>query len=91
MFDCKILNEVGIDLINRIVRGDNYYLEVYDGAGNMVDDSYESDEENRAINYAKKHNFSSVERVYLNYTIDGEDGDYEPNGDRKVIWKKGSI
>ena len=85
--DCKILDEVAIEFIDRIFKGNNYQVEVYDDEDNMVDGYYEPDEEKYAIEYAKKHNCNSVERVYLDYILDGEFGDSELNGDREVIWE----
>ena len=87
--NCKIVNETGIYLINKITQGDDYQFEVYDDVEGTVA-VFDLDEEEDAIEYAKKNNCNSVKRVYLNYTLEGDSWDDEPrHGDEFVVWENG--
>lgn len=88
--NCKIVNETGIYLINKITRGDNYLFEVYDDKEGVVA-VFEPDEEDDAIEYAKENNCNTVTQAYLNYTLNGDHWDYEHNDNWEVIWENDSI
>ena len=88
--NCKVVNKVSIELIDKINRGYNYQFEVYDDVEGKVA-VFESDEEEYAIEYAKKYNCSSVKRVYLNYILHGGGWDDDPrHGDEFVVWENDS-
>ena len=87
--NCKVVSKVGIELIDKIDRGYNYQFEAYDDVEGTVA-VFDLDEEEDAIEYAKKNNCNSVKRVYLNYTLEGDSWDDEPrHGDEFVVWENG--
>ena len=88
--NCKIVNETGVYLINKITRGDNYQFEVYDDKEGVVA-VFELDEEDDAIEYAKENNCNTVTQAYLNYTLDGDSWEYDNNENWDLIWENDSI
>lgn len=91
--NCEIVNKAGIELIDTITKGDNYQFEVYneDEIDGMTE-FFGPDEEDDAIEYAKKNNLKSVERVYLNYTLLGNNWEIDPMfGYEELVWKNDNI
>ena len=91
--DCEIVNKAGIELIDTITRDENYQFEVYneDEIDGMTE-FFGPDEEDDAIEYAKKNNLKSVERVYLNYTLLGNNWEIDPMfGYEELVWKNDKI
>ena len=91
--NCEIVNKAGIELIDTITRGDNYQFEVYDEDEiDGMTEFFGPDEEDDAIEYAKKNNLKSVERVYLNYTLLGNNWEIDPMFDyEESVWKNDNI
>lgn len=85
--NCEIVNKAGIGLIDTITRDENYEFEVYSDIEDSGIEFFGPNEEDKAIEYAKKNNCTSVEKVYLNYTLDGDSWDEDPmNIDGEIVW-----
>ena len=91
--NCEIVNKAGIELIDTITRDENYLFEVYDyDEVDGMTETFGPDEEDKAIEYAKKNNLKSVEKVYLNYTLLGNNWEIDPMfGYEELVWKNDNI
>ena len=80
-------------MIDTITKGDNYQFEVYGGDEmDGMTEFFGPDKEDDAIEYAKKNNLKSVERVYLNYTLLGNNWEIDPMFDyEELVWKNDNI